>query len=147
MSDQEPTPTIPKPTAEAVEAVVETPAAAETVEAVVEAPAAAPAAAIPPPPPAMVVPQATAGVQVFPDGKPMFTATGEPASTKSRMVAALLCFFLGGIGIHRFYVGKVGTGILMIITLGGLGVWVLIDFIMILVGAFRDIDRKVLSNW
>ena len=141
MSEQEPKPTIPVP---AAEAVVETPAAAEVVEAVVETPA---AAAIPPPPPAMVAPQPAAGVQVFPDGKPMFTATGEPASAKSRMVAALLCFFLGGLGIHRFYVGKVGTGILMIITLGGLGVWILIDFIMILVGSFRDIDRKVLSNW
>ena len=137
MSDQEPTPTIPEPATEVVEAV----------EAVVETPDAPAAPLIPPPPPAMAVPQTSAGVQVYPDGKPMFTATGEPASTKSRLAAALLCWFLGVIGIHRFYVGKVGTGVLMIVTLGGLGVWVLIDLIMILVGSFRDKETKVLANW
>ena len=52
------------------------------------------------------------------------------------MPAALLCFFLGTFGIHRFYVGKIITGILMILTLGGLGIWVLIDFVMIIVGSF-----------
>ena len=71
----------------------------------------------------------------------------ESVSPKSRTVAALLCFFLGGLGIHRFYVGKVGTGILMIVTLGGLGIWVLIDFIMILVGSFKDIEGRTLTNW
>ena len=50
----------------------------------------------------------------------------------------LLCFFLGGLGVHRFYVGKVGTGILMLITLGGLTIWTLIDFIMIVTGNFKD---------
>ena len=51
------------------------------------------------------------------------------------------------IGVHRFYVGKVGTGILMIVTLGGLGIWVLIDFIVILVGSFKDKEGRVLINW
>ncbi len=50
----------------------------------------------------------------------------------------LLCFFLGSLGIHRFYAGKIGTGILMIITLGGLGIWTLIDLIMIIIGNFKD---------
>lgn len=59
-------------------------------------------------------------------------------SDKGFVAALLLCLFLGGIGIHRFYVGKIGTGILMIITLGGLGIWTLIDLIMIAVGAFKD---------
>jgi len=45
-------------------------------------------------------------------------------SNKSNVVAFLLCFFLGVLGIHRFYVGKIGAGILQIITLGGLGIWV-----------------------
>lgn len=69
------------------------------------------------------------------------------ASPKSRTVALILCLLLGGLGIHRFYVGKIGTGILMIVTLGGLGIWVLIDLIMIIVGSFRDIEGRPLINW
>ncbi|MGB9374588.1 MAG: TM2 domain-containing protein [Jiangellales bacterium] len=84
---------------------------------------------------------------MFPDGKPMVDAQGRPASPRSRLAAALLAFFLGALGIHRFYVGKIGTGVLMIFTLGGLGLWVLIDFIVILVGSFKDKEERVLSNW
>ena len=68
----------------------------------------------------------------------MADATTPAVSSKSMVPAALLCFFLGAFGIHRFYVGKIGTGILMIITLGGLGIWTLIDFVMIIVGSFKD---------
>jgi hypothetical protein len=60
------------------------------------------------------------------------------ASSQSKMVLALVCFFVGFLGIHRFMVGKIGTGVLMIVTFGGLGLWVLIDFIMILMGKFSD---------
>jgi TM2 domain-containing membrane protein YozV len=56
----------------------------------------------------------------------------------SRLVLAIICFFLGGLGIHRFIVGKVGTGILMLLTAGGFGIWWLIDLIMLLIGTFRD---------
>lgn len=66
-------------------------------------------------------------------------------SEKSKVVAALLCFFLGGLGIHRFYVGKIGTGILQIVTLGGIGLWALVDFITILLGKFRDKEGNLLS--
>ena len=59
-------------------------------------------------------------------------------SEKGFVPTVLLCFFLGVLGIHRFYVGKIGTGILQLVTLGGLGIWVLIDFIMIVVGKFTD---------
>ena len=68
-------------------------------------------------------------------------------SEKKRLVALLLCFFLGGLGVHRFYVGKVGSGIAQIITLGGLGIWVLIDFIMIICGTFADKEGSPLTEW
>lgn len=77
--------------------------------------------------------------------------TGNPnligASPKSRLAALLLCFFFGVFGIHRFYVGKVGTGLLQLFTLGGFGVWALVDFIMIIVGAFTDKDGLLLVRW
>jgi TM2 domain-containing membrane protein YozV len=59
-------------------------------------------------------------------------------SEKGFVPAILLCFFLGQLGIHRFYVGKSGTGILMLFTLGGLGIWTIIDFITIVCGSFKD---------
>ena len=70
----------------------------------------------------------------------------EPTSNKTMVAAALLCFFLGSFGIHRFYVGKVGTGILMLITLGALGIWTLIDLVMIIVGSFRDKQGRKLAR-
>ncbi len=67
---------------------------------------------------------------------------------KKRILPAfLLCFFFGVFGAHRFYVGKVGTGILQIVTLGGLGFWALIDFIMIIIGAFTDKEGNKITQW
>jgi TM2 domain-containing membrane protein YozV len=74
------------------------------------------------------------------------TQTADAAGQKSWIVALLLCFFLGALGVHRFYVGKVGTGILQLLTLGGLGIWVLIDFIMILIGKFDDKNGQALAK-
>jgi TM2 domain-containing membrane protein YozV len=68
-------------------------------------------------------------------------------SPKSRLVALLLCFFLGTVGAHRFYVGKIGTGILMLLTLGGCGIWMMIDLIMIVVGSFRDQEGRRVFRW
>lgn len=53
---------------------------------------------------------------------------------KSQIVATILCFFLGGIGIHRFYLGYTWQGIVQLLTAGGCGIWALIDFIRILTG-------------
>ena len=129
---------------EAVAAVEEAaPAAAAAAE---DAVAAAPAAADVPPPPTYAAP-AAATVPVFPNGKPMLDAQGQPVSDKSRLAAALLCWFVGVLGVHRFYVGKVGTGVAMLLTCGGLGVWALIDLIVILLGSFKDQDGRALQNW
>lgn len=79
--------------------------------------------------------------------KPTVDQFGNPISPKSRLAAALLAWFLGVFGVHRFYVGKVGTGLLMLVTLGGLGIWALIDFIVILVGSFKDKEGRLIINW
>lgn len=75
----------------------------------------------------------------------MTTATMEAVAESSSGVSErgfvpmiLLCFFLGVIGVHRFYAGKIGTGILHLVTLGGLGIWTMIDFIVIVTGNFKD---------
>lgn len=59
-------------------------------------------------------------------------------SQKKKMVALLLCIFLGYFGIHRFYVGKVGSGVLYCFTGGVCGIGWLIDIFMILCGSFKD---------
>jgi TM2 domain-containing membrane protein YozV len=100
-----------------------------------------------PPVMAATAPVAAAAVTTFPNGKPMFDASGQPASPKSRLVALLLILLFNVLGIQRFYVGKIGTGILYLITLGGLGIWFLIDLVMIIVGSFKDKQGRVLSNW
>ena len=66
-------------------------------------------------------------------------------SQKSKTIAGLLCFFLGELGIHRFYVGKVGTGILWLCTAGLFGIGWLIDLIMIICGKFKDSNGMNLS--
>ena len=66
-------------------------------------------------------------------------------SSKSKGTAAVLCFFLGALGVHRFYVGKIGTGVLWLLTAGLLGIGVLIDFIMILCGSFKDNENAELK--
>lgn len=68
-------------------------------------------------------------------------------SPKSRLVALLLCFFVGFLGIHRFYVGKIGTGILMLLTLGFFGLWTLVDLVMIILGLFTDKEGRRLFVW
>ncbi len=68
-------------------------------------------------------------------------------SEKKRFTAFVLCLFLGFLGIHRFYVGKTGTGILWLFTLGLLGIGALIDLIMILVGSFTDKQKNFVKDW
>ncbi len=68
-------------------------------------------------------------------------------SDRSRLVAFLLCWFLGYLGIHRFYVGKTGTGILYLLTGGIFGIGILIDWFVILFGGFTDENGRTLKNW
>lgn len=67
-------------------------------------------------------------------------------SPKDFTITVLLCFFLGVFGIHRFYVGKILTGILMLITGGGFGIWYLIDLIRLIMGIFTDNDGLFIKN-
>ena len=69
------------------------------------------------------------------------------ASPKSRLIALLLCVFVGGLGIHRFYVGKIGTGVLWLLTAGCFGIGALVDLIMIACGTFTDSDGKPVTDW
>ncbi|HSI63242.1 MAG TPA: TM2 domain-containing protein [Candidatus Saccharimonadia bacterium] len=59
-------------------------------------------------------------------------------SDKKFLPTLLLAIFLGALGGHRFYVGKTGTAVLQLLTCGGVGVWQIIDIIMIAMGTFRD---------
>ena len=71
----------------------------------------------------------------------------EEISPKSRLAVALFAFFLGGLGVHRFYLGKIGTGIAMLLTAGGLGIWALVDFIMAVAGTMKDKEGRLIKNW
>lgn len=69
------------------------------------------------------------------------------SSDKSALVALLLAIFVGALGVHRFYVGKIGTGVLWLLTGGIFGIGALVDIILIAVGSFTDSDGKKLTNW
>ena len=62
------------------------------------------------------------------------------------LTTLLLCVFLGYFGIHRFYTKSIGIGLVQLFTLGGCGIWTIIDLIMIVVGSYRDGYGKIVSN-
>jgi len=68
-------------------------------------------------------------------------------SDKSRIVTLMLGGLLGVFGAHRFYVGKTGTALLMLCTLGGLGIWWAADLILITAGSFRDSQGRRVKYW
>jgi peptidoglycan/LPS O-acetylase OafA/YrhL len=72
--------------------------------------------------------QSAAGVQ----------QAGPVAEGYDWLTTLLLCFFLGGLGVHSFYTKKTGIGIAQLLTLGGCGIWALVDLIMIITENFKD---------
>ncbi len=68
-------------------------------------------------------------------------------SEKKILPTFLLCLFLGLFGVHRFYVGKIWTGVIMFLTVGGFFIWWIIDLIVIVVGAFTDDEGNKITQW
>lgn len=85
-------------------------------------------------------------------------------SPKSRFITALLAFFLGVFGVHRFYIGRNKSALVMLVlgflgcstvVLFGMGlfilsvveVWVFIDIVVVLVGAMKDGEGRVIKKW
>ena len=76
--------------------------------------------------------------------EPAAASCRRAVSTRNKWVALVLCLTVGWLGIHRFYVGKIGTGILFWVTKGFYGVGVLIDLILILTDRFEDAEGRPL---
>ena len=68
-------------------------------------------------------------------------------SEKKKLPAFLLCLFFGVFGIHRFYVGKVATGVIQLLTVGGFAIWWLLDLLVILLGGFTDKEGRLITKW
>lgn len=68
-------------------------------------------------------------------------------SPKSRLATVLLAWFVGVLGVHRFYLGKTGTGLIMLFTGGGLGIWALVDFILAVCGRMKDKEGRLVKDW
>ena len=69
------------------------------------------------------------------------------ASDKRILPAFLLCFFFGIFGAHRFYAGKIGSAVAQLLTIGGLGIWALVDLILLVCGAFTDGAGNRMTVW
>jgi len=70
----------------------------------------------------------------------------KPEGKRNYLVALLLSIFVGSLGVDRFYMGLIGTGILKLLTLGGCGIWWLIDLILIATNNLKDSDGKFLHK-
>jgi len=74
--------------------------------------------------------------------KAMQKANKASAEGKSQLAALLLCWFVGIIGVHRFYLGYTWQGVVQLLTLGGLGIWTLIDLVRIITGSLKPKDNE-----
>ena len=64
---------------------------------------------------------------------------------KSKLTAILLCFFLGSLGIHRFYLGYTIIGVIQLLTFGGFIIWAIVDLIMLIIGSLKDFEGNDLA--
>ncbi len=97
--------------------------------------------ATPPPPPTpeqSTAPNPSGGTAAEPTATPAPYASGVVPAQKSFLLTWLFALLLGFFGVDRFYLGKIGTGILKLITFGGFGIWVLVDLILVLAGKQTD---------
>jgi TM2 domain-containing membrane protein YozV len=70
----------------------------------------------------------------------------QPKNENKWLTTLLLCWFLGVFGVHRFYTGHTAIGVIQLLTAGGCGIWTLIDFIIIIVGNYKDANGNPIKN-
>lgn len=91
------------------------------------------------------------GQQVPPYAQPLQyniqVGVGVTAPQKDWLTTLLLCIFLGWLGVHSFYTGRIAFGVIQLLTFGGCGIWTLVDFILILTNSYTDnYGRPLLRN-
>jgi hypothetical protein len=79
--------------------------------------------------------------------EPVIPVSLEIVEQRNRWITCLLlCWFLGILGVHRFYTGHTALGVFQLLTLGGCGIWTLVDFIIIASGNFKDAQGNPIKN-
>ena len=88
------------------------------------------------------------GAQQSVSAVPVAVAPAAGYATDKRILpAAILCFLFGVFGAHRFYIGKIGSAVAMLLTFGGLGIWMLVDFVLLVTGSFKDVNGVRITEW